>query len=82
MLCWLVLGKHQSLSLESCSICHLFGVHEISEPNKVRRLVRESNKAPGVLYEWAASTEEIKVTLRGGVDICFLFTQSVIWLVV
>lgn len=65
MLGWWRSGKHQSPFLESCCVSRLFGVHEISEPNKVGRLVRESNKVPGVLYEWAAATEEIKATLRG-----------------
>lgn len=34
MLYWLVLVKHQSPFLESSTISRLFGVHEISEPNK------------------------------------------------
>lgn len=56
--------KHQSPFLESCSVSRLFGAHEISEPNKVR-LVKRSNTVSGVLYEWAAATEEIKVSLGG-----------------
>lgn len=31
---------------------------------KLRKLVRKSNKVPGVLYEWAA-TDEIKAALGG-----------------
>lgn len=37
MVYWLVLGKHQSLFLENSAGSRLFGVHEISEPNKARR---------------------------------------------
>lgn len=65
MHCWLVLVKHQSPFFESCSVSRLFGVHEISEPNQVR-LVKKSNKVPGVLYEWAAATDQIKASLGGG----------------
>lgn len=36
MVYWLVLGKHQSPFLES-AVSRLFGVHEISEPNKVAK---------------------------------------------
>lgn len=64
MHCWLVLAKHQSPFLESCFVSRLFGVHEISGPNKVR-LVKKSNKVAGFLYEWAAATEEIKASLVG-----------------
>lgn len=34
MVYWLVLVKHQSAFLESSAVSRLFGVHEISEPNK------------------------------------------------
>lgn len=37
MVYWLVLVKHQSPFLESSAVSRLFGVHEISEPNKARR---------------------------------------------
>lgn len=37
MVYWLVLVKHQSPFLESNAVSRLFGVHEISEPNKARR---------------------------------------------
>lgn len=44
MVYWLILVKHQSPSLESSAVSRLFGVHEISGPNKAGRLVRKGNK--------------------------------------
>lgn len=59
------------------SVSRLFGVHEISEPNKVR-LVKKSNKVAGVLYEWAAATEEIKAS-SGGVWTSVFFLRRVLF---